>query len=139
MVKQELATIVSTVKDMSVSFPFIGQKEKEGKQFLTQLQSIEGLQRTIIQSSPMFIYTPYQPQQSLYKDLSIPLTSPFSSTSPGQNLQPLAMTYPDYNPFKTSGIFPDITYTLPPKLEPQAKPQDEPSSNKRTKNHYINL
>ena len=106
MVKEELATIVSTVKDMSVSFPFIGQKEKERKQFLTQLQSIEGLRRTIIQSSPMFVYTPYQPQQSLYKDLSIPLTSPFSSTSPGQNLQPLAMTYPNYNPFKTSGIFP---------------------------------
>ena len=27
MVEQELATIVSTVKDMSISFPFIGQKE----------------------------------------------------------------------------------------------------------------
>ena len=34
MVEQELATIVSTVKDMSVSFPLIGQKEKEGKQLL---------------------------------------------------------------------------------------------------------
>ena len=38
-----------------------------------------------------------------------------------------------------TGLFPDITYTLPPKPEPQTKPQDEPSSNKRTKNHYINL
>jgi len=27
MVEQELATIVSTIKDMSVSFPLIGQKE----------------------------------------------------------------------------------------------------------------
>ena len=31
MVKQELATIVSTVKDMFVCFPLIGQKEKERK------------------------------------------------------------------------------------------------------------
>ena len=43
------------------------------------------------------------------------------------------MTYPDCNPFKTSGIFLAITYTPPPKLEPQAKPQDEPSCNKRDK------
>ena len=28
-VKQELATIASTVKDMSVSFPLLGQKEKK--------------------------------------------------------------------------------------------------------------
>jgi len=34
MVEQELATIASTVKDMSVSFPLIGQKEKERKQLL---------------------------------------------------------------------------------------------------------
>jgi len=33
--EQELATIVSTVKDMYVSFPLIGQKEKERKQLLT--------------------------------------------------------------------------------------------------------
>ena len=31
MVKQELATIASTVKDLSISFPLIGQKEKERK------------------------------------------------------------------------------------------------------------
>ena len=30
-VEQELATIASTVKDLSVSFPLIGQKEKERK------------------------------------------------------------------------------------------------------------
>ena len=30
-VEQELATIASTVKDLSVSFPFIEQKEKERK------------------------------------------------------------------------------------------------------------
>ena len=29
MVEQELATITSTVKDLSVSFPLIGQKKKE--------------------------------------------------------------------------------------------------------------
>ena len=31
MVEQELATIASTVKDLFVSFPLIGQKEKERK------------------------------------------------------------------------------------------------------------
>ena len=41
-VKQELAIIASTVKDLSVSFPLIGQKEKEKKQLLLQLQSMEG-------------------------------------------------------------------------------------------------
>ena len=30
-VEQELAIITSTVKDLSVSFPLIGQKEKEKK------------------------------------------------------------------------------------------------------------
>ena len=29
-VEQELATIASTVKDLSISFPLIGQKEKKG-------------------------------------------------------------------------------------------------------------
>ena len=67
---------------MSVSFPLIRQKEKERKQLLTQLQSIERSQKTATQPSPMSIYTPYQPRQSLYKDLSIPLTSPFLLTSP---------------------------------------------------------
>ena len=33
-VEQELATITSTVKDLSVSFPLIGQKEKERNQLL---------------------------------------------------------------------------------------------------------
>ena len=45
MVEQELATIASTVKDLSVSFPLIGQKEKERKQLLLQLQSMEGSQK----------------------------------------------------------------------------------------------
>ena len=97
MVEQKLATIVSTVKNMSVSFPLIGQKEKERKQLLTQLQSIERSQKIVTQPSPMLVYTPYQPRQSLYKYLPIPLTSPFSSVSPGQNLQLLAMTHPNYN------------------------------------------
>ena len=44
-VKQELAIIASTVKDLSVSFPLIGQKEKEKKQLLLQLQSMEGSQK----------------------------------------------------------------------------------------------
>ena len=45
MVELELATIASTVKDLSVSFPLIGQKEKERKQLLLQLQSMEGSQK----------------------------------------------------------------------------------------------
>ena len=104
IVEQELATIASKVKDMSVSFPLIGQKEKERKQLLAQLQSIEGSQKEVTQPSPMLVYMPYQPQQSLYKDLSVPLTSPFSSIPPSQNFQPLAMTHPEHNPFKPSGI-----------------------------------
>ena len=79
----------------------------------------------------MFVYTSYQPRQSLYKDLYIPLTSPFSSNSPGQNLQPLAITYPDYNHFKTSGTLPAITYPFPPKPDSQARPQNEPSPRKK--------
>ena len=86
----------------------------------------------------MHVHMPYQPRQSLYKDLSIPLTSPFSPTSPYQNLQPLAMIHPNHNPFKPSGIFPSITYSTPPQLESQARPQNEPSSMKKTKNHYTN-
>ena len=42
MVEQELATIASTIKDLPISFPLIGQKEKERKQLLLQLQSMEG-------------------------------------------------------------------------------------------------
>ena len=48
MVEQELATVVSIVKDMSVSFPLIGQNEKERKQWLAQLQSIERSQKEVI-------------------------------------------------------------------------------------------
>ena len=81
-VEQELATIASTVKDLSVSFPFIEQKEKERKQFLLQLQSIEGSQKEATQTPPIHVHMPFPPQQSLYKDLSIPSTSPFSPISP---------------------------------------------------------
>ena len=111
MVEQELETIAFTVKDMSISFPLIGQKEKERKQLLAQLHSIEGSQKEATQPSPMLVYTLYQSQQSLYKDMSIPLTSL------GQNLQRLAMTHPDHNPFKTSGIFSAIIY--PSLLKPE--------------------
>ena len=41
-VEQELAIIASIVKDLSVSFSLIGQKEKEKKKLLLQLQSMEG-------------------------------------------------------------------------------------------------
>ena len=44
-VEQELATIASTGKDLSVSFPLIGPKEKERKQLLIQLQYMEGSQK----------------------------------------------------------------------------------------------
>jgi len=37
MIEQELTTIASIVKDMLVSFPLIGQKEKQRKQLLTSL------------------------------------------------------------------------------------------------------
>ena len=118
MVEQELATIASTIKDLSISFPLIGQKEKERKQLLLQLQSVEGSQKEATQTLLMHVCMPYQPRQSLYKDLFMPLTSPFSPTSPYQNLQSLAMTHPNHNPFKPSGIFPGITYSVPPQLEP---------------------
>ena len=42
-VEQELTIIASTVKDLSVSFPLIGQKEK--KQLLLQLQLMEDSQK----------------------------------------------------------------------------------------------
>ena len=41
MVEQELETIASMVKDMSISFPLINQKEKERNHLLTKLQSLE--------------------------------------------------------------------------------------------------
>jgi len=43
------------------------------------------------------------------------------------------MTHPDHNPFKPSGILPGMTHSAPPQLEPQAKPQNEPSSMKKDK------
>ena len=132
-VEQELATIASIVKDLSISFPLIGQKEKERKQLLLQLQSMEGSQKEATQMIPMHVHMPYQPRQSLYKDLSMPLTSPFSPTSPYQNLQPLAMIHPNHNPFKPSEILLSITYSVPPQLEPQAGPQNESSPIKKDK------
>ena len=128
-----MATIASTVKDLSVSFPLIGQKEKERKQFLLQLQSIEGSQKETTQTPPIHVHMPFQPRQSLYKDLSIPSTSPFSLISPYQNLQPLAITHLDHNPFKPSGIFPAITYSTPSQPKPQARPQREPSPIRKDK------
>ena len=96
-VEKELATIASTVKDLSVSFLLIGQKEKEKRQLLLQLQSVQESQKKAAQALPMHVQMHYQPRQLLYKDLAIPLTSPFSPTS--QNLQPLVMTHPSQNPF----------------------------------------
>ena len=96
-VEQELAIIASTIKDLSVSFPLLRQKEKEKKQLLLQLQSMKGSQKEATQALPMHVHMPYQPRQLLYKDLAMPLTSPFSPTS--QNLQPLVMTHPNHNPF----------------------------------------
>ena len=123
-VEQELTVIASTVKDLSVSFPFIGQKEKEKKQLLAQLQSMENSLKETTQTLPMQVHTPYQPRQLLYKDLALPLTSPFLPPSPFQNPQPLDMTHPIHNPFRTSGIFPSITNTAPFQPDQQANPQN---------------
>ena len=99
---------------------------------LLHLQSMERSEKEPILTPPIHVQMPLQSRQSLYKDLSVPPTSPFSPTSPYQNLQPLVITHPDYNPFKPSGIFPAITYsTLQP--EPQGKPQNEPSPIKKDK------
>ena len=57
-VEKELATIASTVKDLSVSFPLIGQNEKEKKQLLLQLQSMEGSQKEATQALPMHVHMP---------------------------------------------------------------------------------
>ena len=54
-IEQELAIIASTVKDLSVSFSLIGQKEKEKKQLLLQLQSMEGSQKEDTQAFPMHV------------------------------------------------------------------------------------
>ena len=40
-VEKKLETIASTAKDLSISFPLIGQKEKEKRQLLLQLQSMQ--------------------------------------------------------------------------------------------------
>ena len=58
MIEQELATIATIVKDTSISFPFIGKKEKERKQLSTQLQSIERSHKTAAQASP-WLSTPF--------------------------------------------------------------------------------
>ena len=76
---------------------------------------------------------PYQPRQLLYKDLAMPLTSPFLPASSFQNLQPLAMTHPNHNPFRPSGIFPSITNPVPTQPEPQASPQNVISPMKKDK------
>ena len=110
-VEKELETIASIVKDLSISFPFIGQKEKEKRQLLLQLQSMQESQKEAAQALPMHVQMPYQPRQLLYKDLTIPLTSPFLPTS--QNLQPLVMTHPNHNPFRPSGILPSIIRPVP--------------------------
>ncbi|KAK4607188.1 hypothetical protein RGQ29_001131 [Quercus rubra] len=54
-IEKELETIASTVKDLSVSFPLIGQKEKEKKQLLLQLQSMQGSQKEAAQALPMHV------------------------------------------------------------------------------------
>ena len=46
-VEQEFTTIASTGKDLSVSFPLIGPKEKERKQLLIQLQSMRSEERRV--------------------------------------------------------------------------------------------
>ena len=62
--------------------------------------------------------------------MSIPLTSPFLSNSTSQNFQPLTTIHPDHNPFKSSGIFPAITYPIQPKTETQSQSQNKPSLDK---------
>ena len=71
----------------------------------------------------MHVQMPYQPRQLLYKDLTMPLTSPFSPTS--QNLQPLVMTHPSHNPFRPSEILPSITRPAPSQPKSQVKPQND--------------
>ena len=80
---------------------------------------------------------PYQPQQLLYKDLAMPLTSPFSPTS--QNLQPLVMTHPNHNPFRPSGILPSIIHPVPPQPKSQVKPQNDSPSMKKDKEPVYQL
>ena len=84
----------------------------------------------------MHVHTPYQFRQLLYKDLAMPLASPFLPASPFQNPQPLAMTHSTHNPFRTSGIFPSITNTVPLQPEPQASPQNKISMKKGKEQVY---
>ena len=58
-IEKELETIASTVNDLSVSFPLIGQKEKEKKQLLLQLQSMQESQKETAQALPMHVQMPY--------------------------------------------------------------------------------
>ena len=58
-IEKELETIASTVKDLSVSFPLIGQKEKEKKQLLLQLQSMQGSKKETAQALSMHVQMPY--------------------------------------------------------------------------------
>ena len=80
---------------------------------------------------------PYQPRQLLYKDLAMPLTSPFSPTS--QNLQPFPMTHPNHNPFRPSGILPSIIHPVLPLPESQVKPQNDSPSIKNDKEPVYQL
>ncbi|XP_065636509.1 proline-rich extensin-like protein EPR1 [Quercus suber] len=94
---------------------------------------MDGSQKETPQTPPIHVHMPFQPHQSLYKDLTVPLTFHFSPISPYQSLQPLAITHPDHNPFKPSGIFLAITYNIPPQPEPQNKPQTVPFPTKKDK------
>ena len=96
-------------------FLLLDKKKKKKKQLLLQLQFMEGSQKEVTQALPMHVQMPYQPRQLLYKDLAMPLTSPFSPTS--QNLQQLVITHPNHNPFKPSGILPSIIHPFPPQPE----------------------
>ena len=58
-VEKKLETIASTAKDLSISFPLIGQKEKEKKQLLLRLQSMQGSQKEVAQALPMHVQMPY--------------------------------------------------------------------------------
>ena len=80
---------------------------------------------------------PYQPRQLLYKDLAMPLTSPFSPTS--QNLQPFLVTHPNHNPFRPSGILPSIIHPVLPLPESQVKPQNDSPSIKNDKEPVYQL
>ena len=67
----------------------------------------------------------------------MPLTSPFSPTS--QNLQPLVMTHPNHNPFRPSGILPNIIHPVPPQPKAQVKPQNDSPSMKKDKEPVYQL